>query len=192
MRRRRRVLETLDDDIRDHIERETRDNLDRGMAPEEARRQALLKFGNVALVKEDTHAIWGWQRLEQLAQDCWYAIRILRRRPVYALLSVLTLALGIGGTASVYGVAHGVLLSPLPYAHEREIGVFWMKTDWTHEEYLYIRGRTPGFRAGGALSPERLDASRWRSASTPGAWCHRIGRAPRRARRRSLPRTWIP
>jgi putative ABC transport system permease protein len=90
--------------------------------------------------------MWGWQRLEQLAQDSWYAMRILRRRPLYALLSVLTLALGIGGTAAVFGVAHGVLLSPLPYAHEREVGVFWMKSDWTHEEYLYIRGRTPGFR----------------------------------------------
>ncbi|MFI4942769.1 MAG: ADOP family duplicated permease [Burkholderiales bacterium] len=146
MARGRRVLESLEDDIRDHIERETRDNLDRGMAPEEARRQALLKFGNVALVKEDTRAIWRWQRVEQLAQDSWYAVRILRRRPVYALLSVLTLALGIGGTAAVFGVAHGVLLSPLPYAHERELGVFWMKTDWTHEEYLHIRGRTPGFR----------------------------------------------
>ena len=146
MTRGRRVLESLEDDIRDHIERETRDNLDRGMAPEEARRQALLKFGNVALVKEDTRAIWRWQRVEQLAQDSWYAVRILRRRPVYALLSVLTLALGIGGTAAVFGVANGVLLSPLPYAHERELGVFWMKTDWTHEEYLHIRGRTPGFR----------------------------------------------
>ena len=146
MTRGRRALESLDDDIRDHIERETRDNLDRGMTPEEARRQALLKFGNVALVKEDTRAIWGWQRVEQLAQDSCYAVRILRRRPVYALLSVLTLALGIGGTAAVFGVAHGVLLSPLPYAHERELGVFWMKTDWTHEEYLHIRGRTPGFR----------------------------------------------
>ena len=146
MKRGRRALDTLEDDIRDHIERETRDNLDRGMAPEEARRQALLKFGNVALVKEDTRAVWQWQRLEQLAQDSWYAIRILRRRPVYALLSVLTLALGIGGTAAVFGVAHGVLFSPLPYAHERELGVFWMKTDWTHEEYLHIRGRTPGFR----------------------------------------------
>jgi predicted permease len=146
MARGRRALESLEDDIREHIERETRDNLDRGMAPEEARRHALLKFGNVALVKEDTRAVWQWQRLEQLAQDSWYAIRILRRRPVYALLSVLTLALGIGGTAAVFGVAHGVLLSPLPYAHERELGVFWMKTDWTHEEYLHIRGRTPGFR----------------------------------------------
>ena len=93
------------------------------MAPEEARRQAILKFGNVALVKEDMRAIWGWPRLEQLAQDSCYAVRILRRRPVYALLSVLTLALGIGGTAAVFGVAHGVLLSPLPYAHERELGV---------------------------------------------------------------------
>src|SRR5688572_26731368 len=146
MTRGRRVLESLEDDIRDHIERETLDNLDRGMAVEEARRQALLKFGNVALVKEDTRAIWRWQRVEQLAQDWFYAVRVLRRRPVYALLSVLTLALGIGGTAAVFGVAHGVLLSPLPYAHERELGVFWMKTDWTHEEYLHVRGRTPGFR----------------------------------------------
>ncbi len=97
-------------------------------------------------MREDTRARWGWQRVEQLAQDGWYAIRVLRRRPVYALLSVLTLALGIGGTAALFGVAQGVLLSPLPYAHERELGVFWMKTDWTHEEYLHIRGRTPGFR----------------------------------------------
>jgi predicted permease len=139
-------VETLDDDIRDHIERETRDNVERGMAPEEARRQAILTFGNVALVKEDTRAVWSWQWFERLWRDASYAIRVLRRRPVYALLSTLTLALGIGGTAAVCGVAHGVLLSPLPFAHEREVGVFWMKTDWTHEEYLYLRGRTPGFR----------------------------------------------
>ena len=145
-KRRRQILDTLNDDIRDHIERETRENLERGMAPEEARRQAILKFGNVALVTEDSRAVWGWQRLEQLAQDSWYAIRILRRRPLYALLSVLTLGLGIGSTTAVFGVADAVLLRPLPYAHERELGVFWMKTDWTHEEYLYIRGRTPGFR----------------------------------------------
>lgn len=146
MKRAKHALDGIDDDIRDHIERETQDNLDRGMAPEEAHRQAMLKFGNLALTKEDTRAVWGWQRLEQLAQDSRYAIRMLHRRPAYALLSVLTLALGIGGTASVYGVARGVLLDPLPYSHEREVAVFWKKTDWTHEEYLYIRGRVPGFR----------------------------------------------
>jgi predicted permease len=145
MKRGRRALDGLDDDIRDHIERETQDNTDRGMPPEEARRRALLTFGNVALTKEDTRAVWRWQWLEQLLQDTRYAIRTLRRRPTYALLSVLTLALGVGGTASVYGVARSVLFDPLPFAHEREVGVFWKKTDWTHEEYLYIRGRVPGF-----------------------------------------------
>ena len=70
MTRGRRVLESLEDDIRDHIERETADNLDRGLAPEEARRQAILKFGNVALVKEDTRAIWdgsGWNSWRRTA-----------------------------------------------------------------------------------------------------------------------------
>jgi putative ABC transport system permease protein len=145
MKRGRRALDSLEADIRDHIERETADNLDRGMPPDEARRQALLTFGNVALTMEDTRVVWRWHWLEQLLQDCRYAIRTLRRRPAYALLSALTLALGIGGTASVYGVARGVLFDPLPFAHEREVGVFWKKTDWTHEEYLYIRGRVPGF-----------------------------------------------
>ena len=145
MKRARRALDGLEDDIRDHIERETQDNIERGMAPQEARRQALLKFGNVALTKEDTRAVWRWRWLEQLFQDSRYALRTLWRRPTYAFLSVLTLALGVGGTASVYGVARGVLLDSLPFAHEREVGVFWKKTDWTHEEYLYIRGRVPGF-----------------------------------------------
>jgi len=146
MKRARRALDGLDDDIRDHIESETQDNIDRGMAPEEARRQAMLAFGNVALAKEDARAVWRWQWIEQLVQDGRYAFRSLRRRPAYALLSILTLALGIGGTAAVYGVARSVLLAPLPFAHERELGVFWKKTDWTHEEYLHIRGRVPGFR----------------------------------------------
>ncbi len=142
----RRALASLDADIRDHIERETRDNIDRGMTPEEARRQAMLAFGNVDLVREDTRDVWRWQWVAYLLQDVRYAFRVLRRRPAYALLSVLTLALGVGGTAAVFGVAQGVLLSPLPYAHEREVGVFWMKTDWTHEEFAFIRGRTPGLR----------------------------------------------
>jgi putative ABC transport system permease protein len=81
MKRARRALDGLDDNIRDHLERETQDNLDRGMAPEEARRQALLKFGNVTLAKEDTRAVWVWQWLEQLVQDLRHGTRGLIRRP---------------------------------------------------------------------------------------------------------------
>jgi predicted permease len=77
--------------------------------------------------------------------DCRFAARRLRAQPGYALLAVLTLALGVGGTAATYGVARPVLFDALPYPHQREVGVFWKKTDWTEEEFLHIRGRVPGF-----------------------------------------------
>src|SRR5687767_2513956 len=84
--------------------------------------------------------------METWIADVRYSVRRLWAHRGYALLAVLTLALGVGGTASTYRVAHGVLLAPLPYSHAREVGVFWKKTDWTEEEFLYIRGRVPGFQ----------------------------------------------
>jgi len=84
--------------------------------------------------------------LNSLIADARYAARRLRAHPAYALLAMLTLALGVGGTASTYAVVRGVLFDPLPYAHESELGVFWKKTDWTEEEFLFIRGNVPGFR----------------------------------------------
>jgi hypothetical protein len=69
MRRRKRMLEELDQDIRHHLETETRDNIERGMSPEVARHAALRKFGNVARVKEQTWEVWNPVWLEQLLQD---------------------------------------------------------------------------------------------------------------------------
>jgi putative ABC transport system permease protein len=88
----------------------------------------------------------GGSMLRSWIADAHYAARRLRARPGYTLLAVLTLALGVGGTAAVYGVARGLLFDPLPYPHEQEVGVFWKKTDWTEEEFLHIRGRVPGFQ----------------------------------------------
>src|SRR5687767_10127624 len=96
MLRGKRALNGLQDDIRDHIERETQDNIDRGMAPEEAQRQALLKFGNAALVAEDTRAVWVRPSLDAIRQDIRYAFRTLRRNPVFAIVVILTLGFGIG------------------------------------------------------------------------------------------------
>ena len=78
--------------------------------------------------------------------DARYSVRRLLKRPAYGLLAVLTLALGVGGTASTFGIVRGVLFEPLPYPHAAEVGVFWKKTDWTEEEFLFLRGRLPGFR----------------------------------------------
>ena len=85
--------------------------------------------------------------------DARYAARRLRARPAYTLLAVLTLALGIGGTAAVFGVARPVLLDPLPYAHTEEVGVFWMGGWWTEEEFVFMRGKFSGFRAVAAYRP---------------------------------------
>jgi putative ABC transport system permease protein len=115
MSRRRRALDDLEADIRDHIERETQENLERGLPPDEARRQAMLTFGNVALAKEAARAVWIPVWFEQLVQDARDAVRTLRRNPGFATVVVLTLALAIGMNTAVFSVFNGVLLRPIPY-----------------------------------------------------------------------------
>ncbi len=114
--RSRRALADLDRDIRDHIERATQDNIDRGMQPDEARRQAMLQFGNIALVKEDTRAVWGWMSFEQFVQDLRYSFRRLRANPGFAAVVVLTLALGIGMNTAVFSMFSAVLLRSVSYS----------------------------------------------------------------------------
>jgi predicted permease len=121
MLRRRRAFDGLDQDIRDHIERETQDNIERGMAPDEAHRRAMLKFGNVALVKEDTRAVWVSIWLEQLRQDVRYAFRTLRRNPGFAAVVILTLGLGIGANTAIFSLMDQVLLRMLPVERPSEL-----------------------------------------------------------------------
>jgi putative ABC transport system permease protein len=113
--RRHPHLDSLDQEIRDHLEAETQDNLDRGMEPAAARLAALRKFGNVALVREETYNVWHPVWLQQLLQDAHYALRTLRRNRRFAGTVILTLALAIGMNTAVFSVIEAVLLRPLPY-----------------------------------------------------------------------------
>ena len=114
MSRRKRMMEDLDQDIRDFIERETQDNIGRGMSPEEARYAALRKFGNVTRVKEDTWGVWSMVWLEQLWQDIRFGLRALVKNPGFAAVAVLTLGLGIGVNSTIFSVVSTILLRKPP------------------------------------------------------------------------------
>ena len=164
----RSPFDDLDDDIRDHLERETLDNIERGMMPEEARHAALRKFGNIARVKEDTRAVWSPAWLEQLAQDGRYAIRTLRHDPLFAVVILLTLAFGIGVNTAIFSVINTVMLRPVAYPNPERL--VWIadydphiKRDFVSlPDFVAWRNSVQAFTAMAAYSPQQSNVQ------TPG------------------------
>src|SRR5277367_743268 len=121
MTRRKRMLADLEQDIREHLERETQDNIDRGMSSENARNAALRKFGNVARIKEDTWEVWSVVWLDQLLQDVRFGIRTLWRSPGLTVAAVMAIALGIGINVGIFSVLNGLALRLLPVPRAQEL-----------------------------------------------------------------------
>jgi predicted permease len=100
----------LNDELRDHIDRQTEENLARGMGEEEARFAALRTFGNLVAVREQTHETWAWATLEQIWQNFRYAVRSARRAPLLSAVAVVALSLGIGLNTGVFTMLNAMFL----------------------------------------------------------------------------------
>src|SRR6185437_11141250 len=157
--------ERLREEMESHLEAQTKDNIRAGMPPEEARRQARLKFGGVEAIREQYHAEEGLPFLEHLIQDVRYALRQLRKSPGFTLTAVLTLALGIGATTAIFTLVQQVMLQSLPVSRPDQLWRIGDSADCCHsngytqnsanaqndwslfswEAYKQFRANTPAF-----------------------------------------------
>ena len=126
--RRRGLAGELDEEMRAHLEFLVERNLERGMSPEEARAAARREFGNAALVRERGYEAWQFRGFETLVQDVRYALRGIWKRPAFALIVMLTLAVGIGANTAIFSAVYAVLLKPLPFPHGERMTVLGEST----------------------------------------------------------------
>jgi predicted permease len=138
----------LREEMEEHLALQAAENLQAGMSPSEARRQAVLKFGTREGVRENYHAEQGLPFLENLLQDVRYALRLLAKSPGFAAVAILTMALGIGATTAIFSLVDATLLHPLSYPHA--------------EQLVQIEDDLPGIRAqdAGISIPEWKDLER--------------------------------
>ncbi|MGE5243011.1 MAG: ADOP family duplicated permease [Betaproteobacteria bacterium] len=114
IRRGRSALGDLDEDIRDHIDREIEENIARGMTPGDAAAAARRAFGNIMLTKEAARAVWIPIWWDERLQDVRFALRGLRRTPALTAAIVATLAIGVGATTAIFSMVNLLLLRPTP------------------------------------------------------------------------------
>src|ERR1700688_331819 len=119
---RARQLDTeLDAEMAAHLELAVEENLRRGMPPEEARRQALIRFGGVEQAKERHRDARTLPTLDELSQDLRYALRTFRRDRGFVAIAIFILTLGIGANIAVFSVVNTILLRPLPFPDPQQL-----------------------------------------------------------------------
>lgn len=161
MRRGKRMMEGLDEDVREHIARETQENVERGMSPEEARIAAMRKFGNVRRVKEETREVWSWVRLEELIQDVKYGLRMLVKNWKPASIAAFSLAVAMALSVAGLSVFNGTMLRPpVASAPERLLTIHTAAPgrdsyNISYPDYEYYRDNNHSF-SGVAAVPEQI------------------------------------
>jgi predicted permease len=151
-----RVERDLDDELGTSFELLVDEKIAAGMPAEDARRAATLEMGRVHVVKEQVRDARAGAALDALFQDIGYALRLFRRAPVFTVVAIVTLALGIGANAAIFGVLKSVLLDALPYADaDRLAHIYGPLSAGTVDE---IRQRQRSFTSIAAFMPFVDDA----------------------------------
>lgn len=133
--RKETVERELDEEMAFHLEMETQKNIESGMNPKEARRQAAITFGGVERYKIQTREARSLRPIENLLRDLQFGMRSLRKRPVFSVVALVTLGLGIGGAATIFTIADGVLLSRSPYPDPGRLASVWgTRPDWRGQD----------------------------------------------------------
>src|SRR4249920_3301972 len=94
----------LEEELHAHLAIDKQQRIEAGEGPEDAQAWALKDLGNVLLIQEATREVWGWNWLEQLAQDLRYGFRMLRKNPGFAVTATLSIGFGVGATTGVFAV----------------------------------------------------------------------------------------
>jgi macrolide transport system ATP-binding/permease protein len=120
---RRRNEEDLRDELQFYLEEEAEERQAAGSTREDARYAARRDIGNLTLVHEEARTAWTWTWLEQLAQDCRYGLRTIAANKMFSILSVLSLALGIGANTAIYSFMDSLLLRSLPVSNPESLAL---------------------------------------------------------------------
>ncbi|HEX6739028.1 MAG TPA: ADOP family duplicated permease, partial [Vicinamibacteria bacterium] len=161
----------LDEELAAHIEMETAKLVAEGLEPAEARRRALAEFGGLERFREEAQDARGVRPLEDFWRDLRLGARSLRRRPGFTAVVLLTVGVGVGGSAAIFGAVDGMLLTPLPYPEADRVLTVWqhdprtpVPQEATPADFLDWRERAASFTRLTAMEPFGLD---WQSAEGP-------------------------
>ncbi len=176
---RNRADEELEEEIRTHLELETREKIEEGLSPDEARDEARRRFGNQTLLMEKSREMWGFRSIETLIQDLRFGIRMFLKSPGLTAVLIGAIALGIGFNSALFSVVNTLLLNPLPFPDSDRLTVVWTRSakisnarlGVTPDEFAEWRKQTQSFagitaQAGtlfnlsGTDEPERIQAGR--------------------------------
>jgi predicted permease len=119
--RKNRIEQEMEEEMRFHLRMRTRENIERGMLPDDAEQEARQRFGNVGKIKDLGRDIKGGGFMETLWQDMRYGARMLLKQPGFTLVVVITLALGIGANTAIFSLIDAVLLKTLPIERPEQL-----------------------------------------------------------------------